>query len=115
MIYIVIHTQTVSLYKNSSAWLEHMRRFKLGLKTDQLYVRLNNILLSQQANVTTGIIKHYIVAFVYLRFCLPDTRVLSSFEELLHYASGSCKFLRQSAQPPWGNVYIVIHRQTVSL
>ncbi len=23
------------------------------------------------------------------------------------------QFLRQSAQPPWGSVYIVIHRQTV--
>ena len=36
------------------------------------------------------------------------------FRRGLHYASGDRKFLRQSAQPPWGSVYIVIHRETVS-
>ena len=36
------------------------------------------------------------------------------FRSALHYANGGRKFLHQSAQPPWGSVYIVIHRQTVS-
>ena len=35
------------------------------------------------------------------------------FRRALHYASGGLKFLRQSAQPPWGSVYIVIHRPTL--
>ena len=37
------------------------------------------------------------------------------FRRALHYANSGRKFLRQSAQPPWGSVYIVIHRQTVSI
>ena len=36
------------------------------------------------------------------------------FRRALHYANGSRQFLRQSAQPPWGSVHIVIHRQIVS-
>ena len=29
------------------------------------------------------------------------------FRRALHYASGSRKFFRQSAQPPWGSVYVI--------
>ena len=39
--------------------------------------------LSQLANhVSSGIIRHYVVAFVCLHFALLDTRMLNSFEEL---------------------------------
>ena len=89
---------------------------KLGLKPTQLYVRLSIILLSQQVNlISSGIIRHYVVAFVCLHFALLDTWVLNSLEDRLHYVSGSRKFLRQSAQPPWGSVYIYIYIYKVRL
>ena len=61
----------------------YVRRFKLGLKPNQLYVGLSIILPSHQSTYfSSRIIMHYVVAFVSLRFALPDTRVLNSFEEL---------------------------------
>ena len=60
----------------------HIGRLKLGSKPAQLYVRLSIILLSQRVNhVSSGIIRHYLVAFICLHFCL-DTKLLNSFEEL---------------------------------
>ena len=100
LVYIVIHRQTVSLHHSCSMWL---------------YVRLSINPLSQQA--------YHVGSENYKAICrnssssvrlftfstLQDTRVLNSFEHL-HYASGSRKFLRQSAEPPWGGVYC--HPQT---
>ena len=83
---------------------------KLGLKPAQIYVRLSITPLSQQAkHVSLGIIRHYVLAFVCLHFCLIGCQSAQFIRRALHYASGSRKFLRQSAQPPWGSVYIVIH------
>ena len=49
----------------------HIGRLKLGSKPAQLYVRFSIIPLSQQANhVSSGIIRHYVVAFISLHFCL---------------------------------------------
>ena len=48
-IYIVIHGQIVSLYHNSSVWLDILGRLKQGSKPAQLYVRLSIRLLGQQA------------------------------------------------------------------
>ena len=49
----------------------HVGCFKLGSKPAQLYVRLSIISLSQQMNyVNSVIIKHYVVDFVCLHFCL---------------------------------------------
>ena len=49
----------------------HVGRLKLGSKPAQLYVRLSIIPLSHQANhVSSGIIRHYVVGFVCLHFCL---------------------------------------------
>ena len=80
-IYIVIHIQTVSLYHNSSVWLDTLGAGSWDWNPSQLYVRLIIILLSQQANhISSGIIRHYVIAFVCLHFCL--TRVLNSFKEL---------------------------------
>ena len=52
----------------------HVRRLKLGSKSAQFYVRFSITPLSQQANnVSSGIIRHDIVAFVCLHFhTLPD-------------------------------------------
>ena len=94
-IYVVIHRQTVSLYYNSTA---------------QLYVRLSIIPLSQQANhVSSGIIKHNVVAFICLYFWLTGYQSAQFIRRALHYANGSRKFLRHSAQPHLGRMYIVIY------
>ena len=67
----------------------HVGCLKLGSKPTQLYVRFSILPLSQQSTyASSGIIRHYVAAFVCLHFALPDNRVLNSFEELLHYASG---------------------------
>ena len=66
-------------------------------------------------HVSSEIIRHNVVAFVCLHFCLTRCQSAQFIQRNLHYASGSREFLRQSAQPPWGSVYIVIHRQTISL
>ena len=61
----------------------HVRRYKLGLKLTQLYIRLSIILLSRQwAYVSSGIIRNYVVAFVCLHFALPNTKLLNSYEDL---------------------------------
>ena len=80
--YIVIHRQTFILSQLFSIG-RHVECLKLGLKPAQLYIRLSIFLLTQQATyVSSGIIRYYVVAFVYLHFALLDTRVLNSLEEL---------------------------------
>ena len=81
----------------------HVGHLKLRLKPAQLYVRLSIIPLSQQANhVSSGIVMHYVVAFVCLHFCLTGYQSAQFIRKALHYASGSRKFLHQSAQPTCG-------------
>ena len=83
----------------SSILRRHVGCFKLGLKLAQLYIRLSIILLSQQVNdISSGIIRHYVVAFVCLHFCLTGYQNAQFIRRALHYASGSCKFLRQSGK-----------------
>ena len=61
----------------------HTGCFKLGPKPAQLYIRLSILPLSQQSiYVNSGIIRHYVSAFVCLHFALPGTRELNSLEEL---------------------------------
>ena len=61
----------------------HVGRLKLGPKPAQLYVRLSILPLSHQATcVSSGITKHYVVAFICLHFTLPNIRVLNSLKEL---------------------------------
>ena len=85
IIYIVIHRQTVSLYHNSSVWLDtEVIRFKVGSKPAKLYIRFSILRLIQQATyVSSGIITHYVLTFVCLYFALPDTGVFNSLEELI--------------------------------
>ena len=61
----------------------HVGSFKLRLKPTKPYVRLSIIPLNHQSTyVSSGIIRHYEVAFVCLHFALPDTGVLNSYEKL---------------------------------
>ena len=81
-------------------------RLKLGSKPTQLFVRFSIIPLSQQMNhVSSGIIRHFVATFVCLHFCLTGYQSAQFVRRALHYASGSRKILRQSAQPPWVSVY----------
>ena len=110
-IYIYSHPQTdCFVVSQLFSGARNIGRLKLGSKPTQLYVRRTIILLSQQANYSSsGIIRRYVVAFVCLHTSAQFIR------RKLHYANGTCKFLRQRAQPPLGHVYIVIHRQTILL
>ena len=93
----------------------HVRPFKLGLK-GQLYVRLSIVPLSPTDDPRqVGNYKALCSSFRLFTFCLTGYQSAQFIRRALHYASGNRKFLRQSAQPQWGSVYIVIHRQTVSL
>ena len=83
----------------------HVGRLKLGWKPAQPYVRLSIILLSQQANhVSSGIIRHYVLAFVCLHFCLTRYQSAQFSRRAFHIASGNCKFLRQGV-----HIYIYIY------
>ena len=91
-------------------------RLNLGSKPTQLYVSLSIRPLNHQANhVSSGIIRYYVVAFVCLHLYLTGYQRAQFIRWALHYASGSRKILYKRDQPPWGSVYIVIHRQTISL
>ena len=112
-IYIYMLSFTDRLFRRITTF---QCRLKLGSKPAQLYVRLGTIPLSQQVNhVSSGIIRHYVVAFVCLHFCQTGYQSAQFIRRALHYANGGRKFLRRNAQHPWGNVYIVIHREIVLL
>ena len=98
-IYIYCHPQTNRFVVSQLfSVARHIGRLKLGLKPDQLYIRLNIILLCHQSTyVSSGMIKHYVVAFVCLHFALTDTRELNSFEELcITRVAAVNSFARQS-------------------
>ena len=83
----------------------HVGRLNLGSKPTQLYVSLSVTLLSPQANhVSSEIIRHYVAAFVCFNFCVIGYQRAQFLRRALHYASSSSKFIRQSAQHPWGSV-----------
>ena len=99
-----------------SSVARHVGRFKQVSKPTQLYIRLNIIPLSQLAiYVSSGIIRHYVIAFVCLHFALQDTRVLNSLEELCITRVAAVNSFARMLNPRWGSVYIDIHWQTVSL
>ena len=117
-IYIHRHPQTDCLVVSELfSVARYGGRSKLGSKPAQLYVRLSIITLSQQANhVSSGIIRHYVVTFVCLHFCLPRYQSAQFFLGALYYASGSRKFLHQSAQLHGGAyIYIYIYKQDLAL
>ena len=78
------HLQTDCCVLPQLFWVvRHVGRLKLGSKHSQLYARLKIIPLSQQADhVSSGIIRHCVVALVVYIFALPDTKVLHSIEQL---------------------------------
>ena len=91
-IYIYCHTQTdCFVVSQLFGAARHVGRLKLGSKPTQLYVRLIVISFSQQTNhFSPGIIRHYVVAFVCLRFCLTGYQSAQFIRRALHCASSSC-------------------------
>ena len=78
----------------------HAGHFNLGLKPTQIYLRQSIKPLSPQSTyVSSRIIRHYVVAFAYLHFPLPDTRVLNSYEELCIARVAAVNFLARVFNP----------------
>ena len=68
-LYICSHPQTDWFVALLFSVAKHVGHLKLGSKPAQLYVRLSIIALSLLVtHVSLGIIRYYIVAFVYLHF-----------------------------------------------
>ena len=110
-IYISIYIYILSSSTDCFCWC-----FKLGSKPAQLYVRLSILPLSHQStNVSLGIITHYVLAFICLYFALPDTGMVSSLEELCITLVAAVNTFARVLNPQEGSIYIVFHRQTVSL
>ena len=119
-IYIYCHPQKDCFVLSELFSLErHVGRSKPGSKPIQLYVRLSLRPLSQQAYHV------WLREFFKVLYSNSSSRLFTFlypigyqsaqfFRRALRYASGDRKFLHQSGQPPWGSVYIVILRQTVS-
>ena len=90
-IYLNSHSQTdcfvLSQFFNVA---RHAGCFKLGSKPAQLYVRLSILPLSHRMTyVSSGIITHYIYAFVLFTFCVTGYRSTQFVRRDLHYAGGS--------------------------
>ena len=117
-IYIYCHPQTdcfvVSQFFNVA---RHLGYLKLGSKPTQIYIRLSIIPLSQHAtNITSGMIRFYVVTFVCLHNDLADTKVLNLFEEFCITRVVAVNSFTGVLNPGLGDrTYIVIHRQTVPL
>ena len=112
-IYIFIHRQTVSLYHNSSVWLETEDAWSWDRNLPNVTL---DLVSERSANVGFGNYKilgsnSSSSVHLYTFYTLLDTKVLNSFEELCIMRAAAENSFHQSAQPPWGNVYIVIHRQ----
>ena len=114
-IYIYSHPQTdCFILSELFSVVKHVGRSKLGSKPIQLYVRLNPRQLGQQAyHGWLGKLLRYLYSNSSSRlftFVYPiGYQSAQFFRRALHYASGGRKSLYESAQPPWGSVYIVIH------
>ena len=65
--------------------------------------------------VKSGIIGHYVLAFVCLHFALLDTGVLNSLEEIRITQLAAVNLFARVLNPREGSVYIVTHRLTVLL
>ena len=92
----------------------HVGRFKLGSKPAQIYVRLCILLISQQMTYgSSGIIRHYVVAFICLQFGLLNTRVLNSLEELcITVVAAVNSFARVFTTPRKGWISSVLRKNT---
>ena len=117
-IYIYCHPRTdCFVVSQLFTKTRHVERLNLGSKPAQLYFRLSIIPLSQHAiHVSSGNIRHYavtLVLFYILLYWIPRSSIhwksfaLCEWQPLI--PSLECSTLDE------GSVYIVIHRQTVSL
>ena len=90
--YIYILSSTASFVVSQHFSVDrHVGRLNLGSKPAQIYVKFSIIQLSHQANhVSLGIIRHYVVAFVYLHFFpywIPECSIHSKSFALCEWRS----------------------------
>ena len=113
-IYIYCHPQTGSFVVSQLfSVVRHVGRFKLELKQAELHIRLSIIPFSQQLTYfSSGIIRHYVVAFVYFYFALPDTRVLNSLEGLYITRVAAVNSFGRGLNPRGEGAYILSHTHT---
>ena len=108
-------TSTLSLYHNSSVWLD-IQDISSWDWNPPNFVGISILPLSLQATYATSrIIMHYVLVFVCLHFALLDTRVLSVLEELCITRLAAVNFFARVLNPQVGSVcvwYIYIHTHT---
>ena len=113
-IYIYCHPQTdCFVVSELFSVARHVGRLKLGSKPAHIYVRLSIRPLGQQAyHVGLGNYKVLCSSSCSVRLFtfsyLTGYQSAQFVRRALHYASGNRKFLRPSAQPPWGSVYMCV-------
>ena len=119
-IYIYCHPQTVSFWHHFSVSLDTQDAWSQDRNPSNFTL---DLVSDHSANKRTTLAKGIIRSLCsngssnvrLFTFLYPiEYQSAQFFRRALHYANGSRKFPRQSAQPPWGSVYIVIHRHTVS-
>ena len=89
-IYIVIHRQTVSLYHNSSAWLDTKGASRWDRNSQNFTldsVSYHTAIL--MAYVSSGIMTEIVLVFVCFTFCAIRYESGQFVRRTLHYASGS--------------------------
>ena len=75
--YIVIHRQAVSFYQNCSVWLDTQGASSWDPNPPNFTPGLVSYRSANSATyVSSAIITHFVLAFVYLHFALPDTGLL---------------------------------------
>ena len=112
-----MYSHTEEMWSNETVWLMSLTLLTLliyiyiykyvwkycHLQTDSFF-RHSIIPLSQQANhISSGIIRHYVVTFICLHFCLNGYQSAQLIQRALHYASGSHKILSPKCSTSMGD------------
>ena len=98
--------QKSSVWLDASSWDRNLPNFTLDMVSNRFVI--------STTYVCTGIIAH-VLAFVCLHFPPSDTRVLNSLEKLYITWVAAVNSFARGLNPQEGSVYIIIHRDTVSL
>ena len=93
--------------RDTSNWDRNPPDFTLDLVSYRLAILA--------ACVSSGIITHYVLAFVCLHFAVSDTGVINLLEELCIMRVAVVNSFARVLNTREESVYIVIHRQIVSL
>ena len=102
--YILSSRQTVSLYHNSSVWLDTWDAWSWHWNPPNFTLDLvSHRSANKQTTSVQEVLSSSFRLFTFIPYRTPECSVRS------HYAGGSRKFLRQCAQPPYIYIYIYIY------